>query len=143
MFKIKPITQSQFWVQLGNFEFFFTSFSGIRDTAATSQYADGTSQRVFQLKGPKTLTEATISSPFDPVKHATLVDFWKNYGCEFTTVFITPVTCGDDPGRIPGSRQIIIPDAQLTSLNFGQVDRTSGNASTIEITFVMDTFQYR
>ena len=70
-----------------------------------------------------------------------VVDFWKSHGCEFITVQITPVTCGEDPQPL-GTRTIILPDAQLTSLNFGQVDRSSGNPSTIEITFVSDNFLY-
>jgi hypothetical protein len=142
MLKIRPSTQSQFWVQATPWAHFFTSFTGIRDTAATSQYADGITQRVFQLKGVKTLQEATIATPFDPQIHFDMVDFWKAHGCEFVTIFITPVTCGEDP-RPLGSRRIIIPDAQFTSLNFGQVDRTSGVPSTIEMTFVMDSFQFR
>jgi hypothetical protein len=89
----------------------------------------------------KTLSEMTISSPWDPQKMSDVVDFWKSHGCEFITVQITPVTCGEDPQPL-GTRTIILPDAQLTSLNFGQVDRSSGNPSTIEITFVSDNFLY-
>lgn len=141
MLQIRPSTQSQFWVQASPWKHYFTSFSGIRDTAANSQYADGQRQRVFQLKGVKTLQEATIMTPFDPRVHYDMVDFWKSSGCEFVTITITPVTCGEDPQPL-GSRTIIIPDAQFTSLNFGAVDRTSGAPSTIEMTFVMDNFTY-
>lgn len=141
MIQIRPSTLSQFWVQASPWTHYFTSFSGITDTAATSQYADGMRQRVKQLKGIRTLREATISTPFDPRIHFDIVDFWKTSGCEFSTVTITPVTCGEDPQQL-GSRTIIIPDAQFTSVTFGAVDRTSGNPSTIEITFVMDNFTY-
>lgn len=141
MITYRPATQSQFWVQASPFSHFFTSFSGIKDTAATSQYADGVRGRVFQLRGPKTLSEATVSSPFDPEKHYDIVDFWKSYNCEFITVTVTPVTCGEDP-KPRGQRAIVIPDAQITSLSFGQVDRTSGQPATIELTFVMDNFTY-
>lgn len=141
MFQIRPSTQSQFHVQASPWAHYFTSFSGIRDTATTSQYADGQRQRVYNLKSVKTLQEMTIATPFDPIQHADIVDFWKSHGCEFITVAITPVTCGEDP-RPLGSRQIFLPDAQLTSLNFGAVDRTSGNPSTIELTLVSDNFTY-
>jgi len=117
------------------------SFTGIKDTAVTSPYADGSTQRVFQLKGPKTLTEMTLSTPFDPTVHYDIVDFWKSNGCEFVTLQVTPVTCSEDPQPL-GTRTIIVPDAQMTSLTFGSVDRTSGNPSTIEITFVGDNFTY-
>jgi len=141
MLSYKPITQSQYWVQASPFAHFFTTFTGIKDTAVVSQYSDGVRARMFQIKGPKTLSEATITCPFDPRKHNDIVDFWKNYGCEFVTIQITPVECGDDPQPI-GNRTIVIPDAQFTALTFGAVDRTSGNTSTIELTFVMDTFTF-
>jgi hypothetical protein len=141
MIQIRPSTQSQFHVQASPWAHYFTSFSGIRDTAATSQYADGVRQRVFNLKGAKTLAEMTISTPFDPIQHADIIDFWKSHGCEFITVTITPVTCGEDPQTL-GNRVIILPDVQLTSVNFGAVDRTSGQPSTIEVTFVSDNYLY-
>lgn len=141
MIQVRPTTQSQYHVQASPFEHYFLSFSGIRDTAATSNYADGTRQRVFNLKGVKTLAEMTLSAAFDPLVHYDIVDFWKSHGCDFITLTITPVTCGEDPTPL-GTRQIIVPDAQMTSLNFGQVDRTSGNPSTIELTFVGDNFTY-
>lgn len=141
MITYRPATQSQYWVQASPFSHFFTSFSGIKDTAATSQYADGVRGRIFQLRGPKTLSESTISTPFDPEKHYDIVDFWKAYNCEFITVTITPVTCGEDP-QPRGQRAIIIPDAQISVLSFGQVDRSSSNVSTLELTFVMDNFTY-
>lgn len=141
MLSYKPLAQSQFWIQASPFQHFFTSFSGIRDTAGTSQYADGMRGRIFNLRGPKTLSEVTIVTPFDPIRHADIVDFWKSYGCEFVTLAVTPVTCGEDPQPL-GQRTIIIPDAQMSSLNFGQADRTSANPSTLELTFVLDTFTY-
>lgn len=142
MISYKISTQGQFWIQASPFQHFFTNFSGIRDTSGTSQYADGVRGRIFNLKGPRTLAEVTVSTPFDPDKHADIVDFWKSSGCEYITLTITPVTCGEDPQPLPGGRTITIPDAQITSLNFGTVDRTSSNPSTIELTFVMDTFTY-
>jgi len=141
MIQIRPASQSQFYVQASPWSHYFTSFSGIKDTAVTAQYADGIRQRVYNVKGPKTLTEMTIATPFDPIQHADVLDFWKSHGCEFITVTITPVTCGEDPQPL-GSRTIILPDAQLTSVNFGAVDRTSGNPSTVEITMVSDNFLY-
>jgi hypothetical protein len=141
MIKIRPSTQSQYLVTASPWAHYFTSFSGIRDTAVTGQYADGQTQRVYQLKGPKTLTEFTLTVPFDPTVHYDVVDFWKNSGCDFLSLTVTPVTCGEDPQPL-GTRTIIVPDAQMTSLNFGTVDRTSGNPSTIEITFVGDSFTF-
>lgn len=141
MLSYKPITQAQYWIQASPFSHYFTTFSGIRDTSGTTQYADGVRGRIFQLKGPRTLAEVTVSTPFDPEKHADIVDFWKTYDCSFVTLTVTPVECGEDPAPL-GNRTITIPDAQITSINFGQADRASTNVSTLELTFVMDTFTY-
>jgi hypothetical protein len=141
MIKIRPSTQSQYLVQASPWAHYFTSFSGIRHTASTAQYADGVTQQIYQLKGPKTLAEFNLAVPFDPTIHFDVIDFWKNSGCDYLSLTVTPVTCGEDPQPL-GTRTIIVPDAQMTSLNFGVVDRTSGNPSTIELTFVGDTFTF-
>jgi hypothetical protein len=141
MLRYKPVTQSQYWIQASPFQHYFTTFGGITDTSATTQYADGVRARIFQLKGPRTLSETTLTVPFDPEKHADVVDFWKNYGCSFITVTVTPVSCGEDPTPL-GTRTITIPDAQITSLTFGEADRSSTNVSTLSITIVMDSFTY-
>lgn len=140
MITTRPISQSQWWVQASPWAHFFTQFSGIRDTAGTAQYPDGVRQRIFQLKGPRTLSEVTMTTPFDPERHADIVDFWKSENCEYISLVITPVTCGEDPQ--PFDRTITVPDAQMSGLFFGQVDRTSGNPATIELTFVLDSFTY-
>jgi hypothetical protein len=80
MLSYKPVTQSQFWIQASPFQHYFTNFSGIRDTAGTSQYADGVRGRIFNIRGPRTLSEVTVTVPFDPEKHADIVDFWKSDG---------------------------------------------------------------
>ena len=141
MIKIRPTTQSQYLVIASPWRHYFTSFSGIRDTSATAQYPDGQTQRIYQLKGPKTLAEFNLAAPFDPEVHYDIVDFWKKSSCDFITLTITPTTCGDDMAQ-RGTRTIIVPDAQMTSLNFGVVDRTSSNPSTIELTFVGDSFTF-
>lgn len=142
MIKYRPVTQSQFWVQCASFSHYFTTFSGIKDTASTSQYSDGSTNRIYQLKGPRTLSEVTISTPFDPERHADIIDFWKQFGCEFLTLTVTPIDCSGTPARLPGARQIIMPESQLTSVSFGQVDKTSSNVSMLEMNFVLDSFQY-
>lgn len=141
MIQIRPVTQSQFLVTMSPFQHYWTSFTGIKDTATASQYPDGVRQRIYQLRGPKALSEVTFTSPFDPEKHSDVVDFWKSSSCDFIAATVQPVTCGENPQPL-GSRTLIIIDAQMTSLNFGQVDRSSGNPSTIETTLVFNDFTY-
>jgi hypothetical protein len=142
MLQIRPITQSQYLVQASPWmSLYFTSFTGLSDTATTTQYADGVRQRIYNLRGPKVIKEMTLSTPFDPTKHDEIVDFWTTGNCDFITVSVTPVTCGENPQRL-GSRQLLLLDAQLSSLTFGQVDRTSGNPSTLELTLVSDNFRF-
>jgi hypothetical protein len=142
MIQIRPSTQSQFLVSMSPFSHYWTSYSGLRDTAASSSYPDPIRQRIFQLKGPKTLSEATFSTPFDPIVHADIIDFYKSGdNCSFLTATIQPVTCGEDP-RPLGSRTLILLDCQVSSLNFGTVDKSSANPSTIEVTLICNDFTY-
>lgn len=138
----EPSTQSQFWVQTSAWDHYFTTFSGIKDQASTSQYPDGQIGRIFNLRGPRTVQPITLSVPFDPIRHADIVDMWKATQCDFQTIIVTPVTCGEYPEPLPGSRVLVIPDAQMTSLTFMNVDRSSANVAMMEIGFVANTYTY-
>lgn len=142
MLNIRPITQSQFLVFTSlTPDLYFTTFTGVRDTSATSQYAHATQQRIYNLRGPKTLAEMTLSTPFDPEIHAALVDIWNGTdNCQYFTTTVTPVTCGENPQPI--GRELIVFNCQWSSINFGAVDRSSGNPSTLEATIVGDYYTY-
>lgn len=138
---LTPVTNSQYLVEapeLGSY--YFTSFSGIKDQAQTSTYADGSSSRIYQLKGPRQLQQFTLSVPFDPEQHRSVVEFWKNQPCKTVSITVTPVTCGDEPTAI--GPKITITDAQLISLSFAQADRTSANVSMLELGFIANDFTY-
>lgn len=140
---LRPITNSQYKVSISNVPggpHFFTTFSGIKDNAQTSTYADGQSNIIYNLRGPRQLQQVTMSVPFDPTEHKVLVEWWKLYTCEPVTIQIDVVDCN---GTIEtGSRQfqITITDAQVVQLNFAQVDRTSSNVSMLEFAFIAHEF---
>lgn len=144
MARIRPSTQAQFHVQtsLASGEFYFTTFSGITDQAGTTTYADGQVGRIFQLRTAKTIQAFTISTPFDPIIHKPLVDAWLDYQCQPISITVTPVGCGESQSRLENSPQLIINDAQVTSLKFLNVDRAANNVSMIELGFVADTYTY-
>jgi hypothetical protein len=142
MIQIRPVTQSQFLLTLSPFgNTYWTSFSGLRDTAATSTYPDGTRQRIYQLKGPKTTAEATFSVPFDVEKHAEIIDFYKADTCSRLTASVVPVSCGENPQPL-GSRTLFLLEAQITSLSGFETDRSSANPSILTLTLVYDDFTY-
>lgn len=137
---IRPITNSQWKVSfsIAGSEYYFTTFSGVKDTAQTSTYADGQSSIIYNLRGPRQLQQMTLSTPFDPDVHRNLVTWWKEYTCEFVTLQIVPQDCNSN--ALDGT--ITVLDAQVTSISFAQVDRTSSNVSMLELGFVANEFIY-
>jgi hypothetical protein len=143
MIKYNPITQSQWWVQTSAWSHYFTKFTGIDDTADTSDYPDGQTARKYNLVGPRKIAPVSFSAPFDPILHADIVDYWKAYGCDFITIIVTPVTCGEDPQPLAGGRQLILPEVKLNKIKFAEVDRAQAQVSMIEIAAVVNTYTYQ
>lgn len=152
MATLRPLTQAQFKVQIsgaGLSAIYFTTFSGFKDQASTSQYADGQNARIKNLVGPRTLQPMTLSVPYDPSDAAQqqLISNWKYINCAEFTVVITPVRC-TDTGTLAGDvtelveSQLIFNDSRLTSLSFMNVDRTSSNVSMLELGFISDDYKY-
>lgn len=139
---IRPVTNSQWKVSfsIAGGEFYFTTFSGIKDNAQTSTYADGQSSIIYNLRGPRQLQQMTLSTPFDPVIHAPIITWWKEYTCELLTIQVQPVDCNSEP--LEGAPPVNVLDAQVVQLNFAQVDRTSSNVSMLELGFVANEFTY-
>lgn len=143
MIKYNPIPQSQWWVQTSAFSHYFTQFSGIKDTAQAIDYPDGQAVRIHKLTGPRNIDPVQMSCPFDPDQHADIVDFWKAYGCEFLTITVTPVTCGEDPEPLPGGKILVIPEAKMNELTFAQVNRSQAEVSMINLGFLVNTYTYQ
>lgn len=140
---LRPLTNSQYKVSISNVPggpHYFTNFSGIKDNAQTSTYADGQSNIIYSLRGPRQLQQVTMSVPFDPVEHRALVEWWKQYTCESVTIQIDVVDCNANIETGERQFQLTITDAQVTQINFAQVDRTSSNVSMLELGFVAHEF---
>jgi hypothetical protein len=137
---IRPLTNSQWKVSfsIAGGDFYFTTFSGIKDNAQTSTYADGVSSIIYNLRGPRQLQSMTVSTPFDPDVHSPLISWWKEYDCQPITIQVQPVDCNS---QSIGSA-ITILDAQVTQINFANVDRSSSNVSMLELGFVANEFTY-
>jgi len=77
---------------------FWTQFSGISDTSATGEYANGTGRRIHKVIGPRTIDDVTLTMPYDPLQANQIEQFWLEYDCQFLTITIQPVNCdGDKP----------------------------------------------
>lgn len=139
---IRPITNSQWKVSFsfGTNEHFFTTFSGIKDNAQTSTFADGQSNIIYNLRGPRQLQQMTLSTPFAPDTHKEIITWWKEYTCDPITINIQVVDCNGV--AIVDGGSVLVTDAQVTSLSFAQVDRTSSNVAMLELGFVGNEFTY-
>lgn len=139
--KLNAITQSQYLVTASVFPgTFFTKFRGFEDKSDVSEYADGEIGRRYKLKGTTMLEEMSLAIPFDPIKHAEIINFYRQNQCTRFTMSITPVSCGSNPVRLGPS--LILTDVQLTAMKGFEVDRSSSEVSELELSIIADDYSY-
>lgn len=134
---LRPITKAQYEVSFTavggpTFTSVFTKFSGIKDSADSNTYANGTGNRLYHVVGPRTADNVTLSAPYDPTIFKSLEQFWLTYNCNPVTVTITPRDCIGE-GDAAGGGQYILYECQFTSITTGEVDRESGDVQEIEV----------
>ena len=134
---LRPITKAQYEVSFTaiggpTFTSVFTKFSGIKDSADSNTYANGTGNRLYHVVGPRTADNVTLSAPYDPTIFKTLEQFWLTYNCNPITVTVTPRDCIGE-GEAAGGGQYIMYECQFTSITTGEVDRESGDVQEIEV----------
>jgi len=139
---LRPITKAQYEVSFTaiggpTFTAVFTKFSGIKDSAEESKFANGTGNRLYHVVGPRTADDVTITAPYDPAIFKSLEQFWLTYNCNPITVTITPRDCSGS-GAASGGGQYICYECQFKSITTADVDRESGNVQTIEVIFTVN-----
>lgn len=145
MSKLRPITKSQYQVSLvapngPTLTATFTTFSGITDSSDSSQYANGSGNRLYKLVGPRNVDNVTLGSPYDPIIYKELEQFWLRYNCEHMTVTITPVDCRGD-GSAPAGGSYSLYECLFVNIVTGEVDRESGDPATIEVEFSVNEWE--
>jgi hypothetical protein len=133
---LQPITKAAYVVRCNGFRFEFTQFSGINDTASSSEYASGTGNRIRKVVGPRTIDDVTLTAPYDPEFATEAEIFWLEYECEPLTITIQPTTCGNNPVDL--GDPYVLYGCRLQSLKTGEVDRESSDVQKIELTFTVD-----
>ena len=134
---LRPITKAQYEVSFTavggpTFTSVFTKFSGVKDSADSNTYANGTGNRLYHLVGPRTADNVTLSAPYDPTIFKSLEQFWLTYNCNPITVTVTPRDCTGNGDAAAGG-QYVMYECQFTSITTGEVDRESGDVQEIEI----------
>lgn len=168
-----PLSQSQWRVQLsgvpvGINTFYFTEFNGIKDKAEKVEYADPTSNRIFNLTGPRKVEEFTLKVPFVPEIHTDLINWWKVASCHDVSLNISAIRCDDaydengieasvlaganesdniwpnaagvDTNQQSNSFNVIILDAKCKGVEFAEVNKTAAEVSMFTMEFVYDTY---
>ena len=135
---LTPISKSGFIMYVGGLEFFWTQFSGINDSSATGEYANGTGRRIHKVIGPRTIDDVTLTMPYDPLQANQIEQFWLEYDCQFLTITIQPVNCD---GESYLGDPYILEGCQLISLTVAEADRESGDVGTIELGFTVNTWK--
>jgi hypothetical protein len=139
---LRPITKAQYEVSFTavggpTFTSVFTKFSGIKDSADSNTYANGTGNRLYHVVGPRTADNVTLEAPYDPTVFKSLEQFWLTYNCQPITITVTPRDCIGE-GDAAGGGQYICYECQFTSITTGEVDRESGDVQTIEIEYTVN-----
>jgi len=134
---LRPITKAQYEVSFTavggpTFTSVFTKFSGVKDSADSNTYANGTGNRLYHVVGPRTADNVTLSAPYDPTIFKSLEQFWLTYNCNPITVTVTPRDCTGNGDAAAGG-QYVMYECQFTSITTGEVDRESGDVQEIEI----------
>lgn len=136
---LRPLTKQQYEVSLTapggvTLTAVFTKFSGIKDTAEKSEYANGTGNRKFHVVGARTADNVTLTAPYDPTIFKQLENFWLNYNCQDITITVTPRDCSGT-GSAPAGGQYTCYGCKFISITTANVDRDSGAVQEIEVEF--------
>jgi hypothetical protein len=139
---LRPITKAQYEVSftaLGGptYTAVFTKFSGVKDASDSTNYANGTGNRLYHLVGPRKADNVTLTAPYDPNIFKSLEQFWIAYNCQPITITITPKDCAGI-GEAAGGGQYILYECQFTSIMTADVDRESANVQMIEVVFTVN-----
>lgn len=140
----QPITRSQFLLTISDLDFYWETFSGLRDTAQTSEYSDGLGNRTYKLVGRRTLEDMTLSKAFDPVADVPIIEFWQKY-CQGQGVdkicSVTPVQYCPEPEPIGAA--LILYGFRPISLQGFEVDKKSSDVTMLTLGFVADSWKYQ
>lgn len=136
---LRPITKAQYEVSMTaiggpTLVAVFTKFSGVKDSSDSSEYANGTGNRLYHVVGPRTADNITLTAPYDPIIFKQLERFWLEYNCNPITVTITPKDCIGN-GSAPAGGQYVCYECQFVSITTAEVDRESGDVAEIEVEF--------
>lgn len=136
---LKPITKAQYVVFINGLELYFTTFSGISDNAQTGSYPNGLGNRILKVVGPRELDDLTLGVPYDPEIAFEIENLWNEYQCDYLTIVVQPVTCGNNPQNI--GNPYILEGCLLSGINLGEVDKESGDVAMVELKFTANTWR--
>lgn len=141
---LRPLTKAQYevsFVASGGPTLIatFTKFSGIKDSSDSSEYANGTGNRLYHVVGPRTADNITLTAPYDPLIYKQLETFWLTYNCQDITVTVTPRDCIGN-GSAPGGGQYTCYGCKFTNIMTADVDRQGGDVQEIEIELTVNSW---
>jgi hypothetical protein len=135
---INPITKASFLMTVEGINLYWTTFSGVNDSAETGQYAQGTGNRIFKVVGPRSIEDVELTAPYDPEVAQEIEQFWLDYNCAPLTVTIQPVQCD---GESSAGAAYILEGAQLQALTVAEADRESGDVATITLKLTVNSWR--
>ena len=129
-YRIDPVSQSSFRVQIGGIVSYFTTVSGWESSRETTPVYDGLNSRPSYLTGLPENEPLELSKPFDYSRDKQWLDRYNNQPDSIYTITIQPLKDGKsvgEPWRVIG--------AKLTGIAGPEVDATSSDVAMLTLTF--------
>lgn len=139
--RLKPITQSHWVVECSGFpSVYFNEFSGVKEKTDVTRVADGVRRRTYPVAGMTSTEPATLSVPYDPEQHDTVVTAYEKLrdSQEISKVTITPVDGTIDPKPVGKSFNLF--GAIITGCEIAVVNRGSSDVSMLIFNIEYDEF---
>lgn len=140
---IKPVTKGQWLLTIQGLDFYWETFSGLKDRTQTSDYSDGLTNRLYKLHGPRVMEDMTFTKAFDPVKDKPIVKYWKDF-CQAennaTTASVTPIKYCPTPEPI-GPALILYGVTPIAFEGF-EVDKKSNEVEPLTLIITAEEWNY-
>ena len=129
-YRINPISQSSFRVQIGGTTAYFTTASGIESSRETTPVYDGLNSRPSYLTGLAENEPLELSKPFDYATDKLWLTRYNNQPDTEYTIVIQPLLNG-----LPVGASWSVIGAKLTGFSCPEIDASSSDVAMLTLTF--------
>jgi hypothetical protein len=134
--EINPVSKRDYLVKIGEIASQWNSASGGEETVETSTYDDPFDNDKRTVTGANSVSELTLSRPYDPDLDSEVVRTLRDYkeARRRFTVVVQPARLQDGKLVARSGNKITYLLCIITSLSYGEADRASADVDMIKVT---------